>query len=122
MSVWILPLLVVGTTLGLSVPVGLYLAWLMDGRYAAPALLRRIETLLDTGAQTWKGYAVALMLFNGVMFVFGFVVLALQPVLPLNPDDKGMLAASTIFNTTSSFLTNTNLQHYSGEVHLSYFS
>jgi K+-transporting ATPase ATPase A chain len=49
-------------------------------------------------------------------------VLALQPLLPLNPDDKPMLAPTTIFNTVTSFLTNTNLQHYSGEQHLSYFS
>src|SRR5215211_1536382 len=33
-----------------------------------------------------------------------------------------MLAPSTIFNTAASYLTNTNLQHYAGEVHLSYFS
>ena len=33
-----------------------------------------------------------------------------------------MLAPTTIFNTAVSFLTNTNLQHYSGEQHLSYFS
>src|SRR5262249_8309134 len=32
------------------------------------------------------------------------------------------LAPTTIFNTVTSFLTNTNLQHYSGEQHLSYFS
>src|SRR6185437_534195 len=60
--------------------------------------------------------------FNTVMFVFGFIVLALQPELPLNPDGKKMLAPTTIFNATASFLTNTNLQHYSGEQHLSYFS
>src|SRR5262249_18479489 len=54
----------------------------------------------------------------------GFLVLATQPWHPgfLNPDGKGMLSPSTIFNTTASFLTNTNLQHYSGEVHLSYGS
>ena len=40
----------------------------------------------------------------------------------LNPDGKGMLSPTTIFNTACSFLTNTNLQHYSGEVHLSYGS
>ena len=55
------------------------------------------------------------------MFVFGYVVLALQPLLPLNPDGK-MLAPTTIFHTACSFLTNTNLQHYAGEQHLSYFS
>ncbi len=56
------------------------------------------------------------------MFIYGFIVLSLQPDMPLNPDDKKMLGPTTIFNTVSSFLTNTNLQHYSGEVHLSLFS
>src|SRR5438309_457577 len=64
--------------------------------------------------------AVSLVML-GLMFVF---VLATQPWHPgfLNPDAKGMLAPGTIFNTAASFLTNTNLQHYSGEVHLSYAS
>src|SRR5258708_5428414 len=56
------------------------------------------------------------------MFVVTFVLLSLQPFLPLNPDGKKMLGPTTIFNTAVSFLTNTNLQHYSGEQHLSYFS
>ena len=64
------------------------------------------------------------MTFNVVAFLIGFAVLALQPWHPhfLNPDGKGMLDPSTIFNTMCSFLSNTNLQHYSGEVHLSYGS
>ena len=122
MSVWFLPLLIVGTTIILSIPVGMGLAWIMDGRYRAPGLLRWIEQRLNTGPQNWKQYTLALLLFNTLMFVFGFVVLSIQPMAPLNPDDKGMLAPTTIFNSVSSFLTNTNLQHYSGEVHLSYWS
>ena len=124
MSVWYLPILIVLTTIVLSIPVGLYLAWINDGRYRAPGWLRWIEQRLDTGPQSWKQYAVAILLFNTVMFLFGFAVLALQPHHPaaLNPDNHGMLAPGTIFNTAISFLTNTNLQHYSGEVHLSYFS
>jgi K+-transporting ATPase ATPase A chain len=121
-QVWLLPLLILLTTVLMSIPVGRYLAWLVDGRYQAPRWLAWIEQRLDTGPQSWKQYAIALLLFNTVMFVFGFVVLSLQPKLPLNPDGKEMLAPTTIFNTVSSFLTNTNLQHYSGEQHLSYFS
>jgi K+-transporting ATPase ATPase A chain len=121
-TLWILPLLIVLTTVGLSIPVGLYLAWIMDGRYRAPAFLRWFEERLNTGRQSWKQYAVALLLFNTVMFVFGFLVLALQPYLPFAPEGKGMLGPTTIFNSVTSFLTNTNLQHYSGEQHLSYFS
>ena len=119
---WSLPILIVVTTVVLSIPVGLYLAWIADGRYRAPAPLRWLEERLNTGPQTWKQYVVSLLLFNTVMFIVTFVLLAVQPLAPLNPDGKGMIAPTTIFNTASSFLTNTNLQHYSGEQHLSYFS
>ena len=60
---WFLPALIVITSVALSIPVGLYLAWVMDGRYRAPRLLRWFEGRLDTGAQSWKQYAVALLLF-----------------------------------------------------------
>jgi len=120
---WFLPALIVISTVILSVPVGLYLAWVMDGRCRVPRGLRWIEERLDTGPQSWKRYAVALLLFNTVMFVFGYVVLSLQPHLRPNPDGVDqMLAPTTIFNSVTSFLTNTNLQHYSGEQHFSYSS
>jgi K+-transporting ATPase ATPase A chain len=126
--VWLLPLLIVGTTVLISIPFGRYLAKIMDGRYTPPAPLRWIEARFNTGPQNWKQYTVALLLFNTVMFVFGFLLLSVQPAMPLNqkdtafPDGKGMLGPTTIFNTVCSFMTNTNLQHYSGEQHLSYFS
>jgi len=85
------------------------------------------RVLAAAGAVLYVVLAVTLGLMtirnhHGWMFVFGFIVLSLQPLAPLNPDDKHMLAPTTIFNTACSFLTNTNLQHYSGEQHLSYFS
>ncbi len=119
---WALPILIVLTTVVLSIPVGLYLAWIADGRYRAPAPLRWLEGRLNTGPQNWKQYVVSLLFFNTVMFVVTFAFLAVQPLAPLNPDGKGALAPTTAFNTAVSFLTNTNLQHYSGEQHLSYFS
>jgi K+-transporting ATPase ATPase A chain len=122
-QVWLLPFLIVLTTVLLSVPVGRYLAWVMDGRYCAPRWLRWLEGRLDTGPQNWKQYTLSLLLFNTVMFVWSFVVLALQqPGTPLNPDGQRELSPTTVFHTACSFLTNTNLQHYSGEVHLSYLS
>ncbi|HYV36825.1 MAG TPA: potassium-transporting ATPase subunit KdpA, partial [Gemmataceae bacterium] len=121
-QIWFLPILIVGVTVALSIPVGRYLAWIMDGHYRAPRWLQWLEQCLDTGPQTWKQYAVSLLLFNTVMFVFAFVVLTLQAQAPLNPEDQKTLSPTTIFNTACSFVTNTNLQHYSGEQHLSYFS
>jgi K+-transporting ATPase ATPase A chain len=48
--------------------------------------------------------------------------MALQQYLPLNPDGKEAIEGSLIFNTAASFTSNTNLQHYSGEVAMSYLS
>ncbi len=121
-QVWLLPLLILSVTTALAIPLSRYLAWIMDGRYRGPAFLRWIESRLNTGPQSWSQYAIAMLLFNTLMFVFGFVVLSLQRQMPLNPDGKGMLAPTTIFNSVISFLTNTNLQHYSGEQCFSYFS
>ena len=119
---WLLPLLLLATAVVLSIPLSSYFAWLMDGKYRAPRVLRWFEDLLDTGPQNWKQYTLALVIFNVALFVFGFVVLCLQPIAPLNPLGRGILAPSTIFNTVISFMTNTNLQHYSGDQHLSNFS
>jgi potassium-transporting ATPase potassium-binding subunit len=118
---WTLPLLILATTIVLAIPLGLFMAGIFDGRFRAPQWLRWLENRLDTGPQNWKQYAVALLLFNVMIFIVGFAILALQPLMPLN-DNKKMLSPTTIFNTLCSFLSNTNLQHYSGEVHLSYFS
>ena len=115
---WLVPCLIVGITVILAVPLGLLMARMLDR--STPGNV--FERLIDTGGQNWKQYCLSLLLFNAVAFVIGFIILALQPWLPLNPDGKKMLAPSTIFNTVASFVTNTNLQHYSGEVHLSYFS
>jgi K+-transporting ATPase ATPase A chain len=121
-QVWCLPVLILTVAIALAIPLGRFMAWIMEGNYRSPRWLRWIEQRVDTGPQNWKHYAVALLLFNVVTFVVGFAVLSLQPHLPLNPDGKQMLGPTTIFNTAVSFMTNTNLQHYSGEVHLSYFS
>jgi potassium-transporting ATPase potassium-binding subunit len=121
-QIWLLPLIIVGLTIALSIPVGRYLAWIVDGQYRAPRWLSWIEARVNTGPQNWMQYTLALMTFNAVMFVFSYLVLAAQASAPLNPDDQKTLSPTTVFNTAASFVTNTNLQHYAGEQHLSYFS
>jgi potassium-transporting ATPase potassium-binding subunit len=119
---WLLPVSIIVFTIIIAVPLSRYMAKIMDGNYRAPRLLHWFEKRLDSGPQNWKQYTVALLIFNTVLFVYGYIVLSAQPLMPLNPRGLGMLAPSTIFNTVISFITNTNIQHYSGDVAFSNFS
>jgi len=121
-GIWFLPLSQLVTTTLLALPLSLYMAKIMDGQYKAPGFLRWFENRVSSGDQTWKQYAASLIIFNAVLFVFSYVVLSLQPHLPLNPRGLGMLWPTTILHTAISFCTNTDLQHYSGDVAFSNFS
>ncbi len=72
--------------------------------------------------QTWKGYALALLLFSLVGVAATYAILRLQQVLPFNPQGLGPVSPDLSFNTAISFMTNTNWQSYSGESTMSYFS
>ena len=120
---------IVGTTAILSWPLGRYMKWAMDPNApdsgTAGQFTRAFQFVggaITRAAQDWKRYMVSLLIFNVIMFVVCFSILALQQYLPLNPEGKEALEGSLIFNTAASFTTNTNLQHYSGEVSLSYVS
>jgi potassium-transporting ATPase potassium-binding subunit len=139
---WVIGLAVVG-----SFPLGYWMARMLDpkperigkGLDAVPLILLKLLGHREPAKMGWKQYAVALLAFNAALFVLAFAILLLQSHVPvLNPDQKGALTAlgykdtdgvehagadtAVIFNTVCSFVTNTNLQHYSGEQHLSYFS
>ena len=72
--------------------------------------------------QDWQRYSVSLLVSNVCMWLATWTIVTLQQFLPLNPDGIGNMEPTLAFNTISSFVTNTNLQHYSGETGLSYFS
>ena len=71
---------------------------------------------------TWKQYIIALLICNALPAVIAYIILRLQFVHLLNPNHIGSMEQGLTFNTVISFLTNTNLQDYSGEWGLSYFS
>jgi K+-transporting ATPase ATPase A chain len=119
---WVLPLALLVTATVVAFPLSRYMAWIMEGKYRPLPVFRWIEKRLDSGPQNWKQYTVSLLLFNVLMFVYGYVVLAIQPWMPLNPGSKGAVFPTTIFQAVTSFMTNTDLQHYSGEQVLSNFS
>src|SRR5271166_4856612 len=103
---WLLPISILVVTTLLAIPLSKYLSWIMDGKYRPWGPFRWIESTLNSGPQNWKQYTGALLLFNTVLFVFGFIVLSLQPFFPLNDLGRGMLAPSTIFHSVVSFLSN----------------
>src|ERR1700738_1688403 len=119
---WLLPISIIVFTLIVAIPLSKYMAWIMEGKYRPWAGVRWVEKRLDTGPMNWKQYTAALLIFNTVLFVWGFIVLSLQPVMPLNDLHRGMLFPTTIFNSVASFITNTSLQHYAGDQHFSNFS
>jgi potassium-transporting ATPase potassium-binding subunit len=72
--------------------------------------------------QDWKQYSMSLLISNVFMWLATWTIVTLQQYLPLNPDGIANMEPTLAFNTISSFTTNTNLQHYSGETGLSYLS
>ena len=121
-QIWLLPLALLATATAIAFPLSRYIVWIMDGKYHPLPCFRWIERSLDSGPQNWMQYTTSLLVFNTVLFVYGYAVLALQPFTPLNPDHKTLLSPTTIFHSVASFMTNTDLQHYAGEVNLSNFS
>jgi potassium-transporting ATPase potassium-binding subunit len=130
--------LTVAFTIATSIPLGRYLSRVFGGQptWLDPVLLP-IEWLVlrvvgvrpptpgDNAAidgQNWKQYARSLLISNVVMWLVTWTIVTLQGSLPLNPDGIGNMEPVLAFNTISSFVTNTNLQHYSGETGLSYLS
>ncbi len=119
---WLLPITVIVLPIILAIPLSGFMARIMDGNYRTWPVFEWFEKRLDSGHQNWKQYTVALLIFNTLLYLFGYLVLSLQPWMPLNPRGLGMLSPSTIFNTVISFSTNTDIQHYSGDQSFSNFS
>ncbi len=114
----------------LAKPVGLYLAAAFDygsgsrlNRVFGPVerLIYRIGGIREEN-QSWKTYAASLIGSNVFMIFLIYLVLRFQSLLPLNPADIPNMEPSLAFNTAISFMTNTDLQHYSGESGVSYLS
>ncbi len=70
----------------------------------------------------WKQYVVSLIVTNLVMVLLVYLLFRIQSYLGFNPNKNADMEQSLAFNTAISFITNTNLQHYSGEWGLTYLS
>ncbi len=116
--------------IALVIPVGNYLYHISTGQKTfADPVMDRIDGVIykisgvrpDKGMNWWQ-YAIALLTTNAVMVLIGYLILRIQSISILNPNGIASMEETLSFNTIISFMTNTNLQHYSGESGLSYFS
>ncbi len=113
----------------LAIPLGRHIArtyrdqptWL-DFFQPVERMLFRLSGIDPTRPMTWQQHLRALLGLNAVFFAWAFGVLLLQGALPWNPDGIAGMEPTLAFNTAVSFVTNTNLQHYSGETGASYFT
>src|SRR3979411_1846716 len=82
----------------------------------------RLSGVKEDREQGWILYTVSMLAVQVVSFVLTYVILRLQDHLPLNPMGFGGVAPDLAWNTTVSFVTNTNWQNYTGEQTMSYLS
>jgi K+-transporting ATPase ATPase A chain len=132
-SGWLTIFLFCGILTLLAIPFGSYMAAVftgertfMDRILGGPErLLYRVMRVDPTRGQDWKAYAKSLIIFSLVGWLLLYFFLRTQTLwnwTGLNPLHFHSAPSNVTFNTTSSFLTNTNWQYYGGETTMSYFS
>lgn len=121
--------LMFGLTALLAYPLGKYIA----GAFTEKGSLNKVFLPLEKAIyrlsgvnpgqpMNWKAFLKAMLTVNMLWLVYAFVMLLLQDKLPLNPDGNPAQSPDLAFNTAISFLVNCDLQHYSGESGLTYFT
>lgn len=117
-------------TVILAIPFGKYCARVFKGEktlfdFFAPIekLLFKLSGIDPARSMDWKENAKAMLVLNAIFFLLAMGLLLTQSVHPFwNPDGIASMEPTTAFNTAISFMTNTNLQHYSGESGASYLT
>ena len=112
-----------------SYPLGKHIAKVYKGEKSRWDFFTPVENFIyklvgvdPKEEMNWKQFLKALLVLNLVWFFWGMILLCTQQWLPLNPDGNANQTADQAFNTCISFMVNCNLQHYSGESGLTYFT
>lgn len=116
-------------TIALAIPLGKYIAKVFKGEKTWMDFMAPLERFIfkfsgiDTHREmNWKQHLKALLTINLLWLFYAFFCLLFQGHLPLNPDANPNQTPDLAFNTALSFITNTNLQDYSGESGATYFT
>ena len=113
----------------------LLIAWRFLGAYMAAVFQGRVKWLRflerpvyriigvdPESEQTWQRYGTSLIIFSAVALGITYAIFRLQEYLPFNPQHLPAVPPALSWNTSVSFVTNTNWQAYSGETTMSYLS
>jgi potassium-transporting ATPase potassium-binding subunit len=127
---WLQIAVFVAVVIALTRPLGAYMARVYSGqRVFLSPLLAGVERLTyrvlrvdPTDEQDWKAYARSVIVFSGLFWIALYLILRTQGIQPFNPAGFHSAPWDVSFNTTSSFVTNTNWQYYGGETTLTYFA
>ena len=127
---WMLIALFIAILAAIARPMGLWLFALYEGRRTPLARvlgpvergIYRLGGIDPAAEQSWRGYAVALLVFNLALMILTYGLLRVQDWLPLNPRGLAGIGPDGAMNAAISFTTNTNWQWYSGEVAMSNLS
>lgn len=118
-----------GALVLLCYPLGRYIAKVYRGEHTWLDFMAPIERgiykfcgIRPDEEMNWKQFLKALLTVNLFWFFWGMLLLLCQGWLPLNPDGNASQTPDLAFNTCISFMVNCNLQHYSGETGLTYFT
>jgi len=122
--------LYLGVLTALAVPLGGFIARVLEGRrHVLTPVLGGLERLCYRAAGVdpshemgWKSYALAMLGFNAIGLIVVYALQRLQGMLPLNPQHLGPVSGHSAFNTAISFVSNTNWQGYGGETTMSMFT
>ncbi len=116
-------------TVLLAYPLGKYIAKVFKGERTLTDFMNPVEKFFfrvcginPTESMNWKQFLKTMLTINMLWLVYAFFLLIFQHKLPLNPDGNPGQTPDLAFNTAISFLVNCNLQHYSGESGLTYFT
>ncbi len=111
----------------ISIPLGRYIAKVFQGEKTMLDFMSPLERLFyrlcridEVEEMDWKQSLKAMLTINLIWFLFSMFIMMNMGWLPLNPDGNPSMPADLAFNTSISFISNTNLQHYSGETGVSY--
>jgi potassium-transporting ATPase potassium-binding subunit len=127
---WLQIAIILATALLAAIPLGAFMARIYAGKrtFLLPLLgpvergFYMLAGVDPAREQSWRSYALAMLLFNASGFALLYGILRLQGFLPFNPQGFGALSPDLAFNTAVSFVTNTNWQSYGGETTMSHFS